>query len=93
MLHANYFMILDRLGSFIIGRTDAETCGLKPCVTPEGSPGYMIVVPANYVDVFRTDWIFKNRWDCADLLDKQTSLWLTKTAMLRWIDKRRVQGL
>lgn len=93
MLHANYFLVVDRTGHFIIGRTDGLECGFIPCKTPDGKQGMMTIAPANFVDVYRTEWIYKHQWGCHQLLDKETSLWLTRTAILAWIDHRKTKDI
>ena len=93
MLYANYFMVTDNNGDYLIGRTDSVECGPKPCITSDGSPGIIVIAPAYIIESFRSDWILNHQWGAFELLDNKISLWLTKQAILRWIDIRRVQEL
>lgn len=93
MLHVNYFMAIDLVGHWLIGRTDGQLQGFKRSCLPNGKTGRIIIAPARFIESFRSDWIFKHSWGAHQMLDKQTSLWLTKQAMLAWEDHRKVSLL
>lgn len=93
MIEANWFMVINKFGEFLVGRTDAPCQVKQHAFMPDGSPGKIIVAPAYFIDSFRLQWIERHQISLTDLLNKQYNLFIYKQAMLAWEDCFRVSLL
>ena len=91
MINTNYYLAINNDGIVAIGRTNGLNQEFKPCVLQDGTSGKVAIAPANFIDSFRTTWIYRNSRK-EGLTDKE-SFWLTKQAILVWIDTRKLSLL
>jgi hypothetical protein len=93
MIEANWFMVINKFGEFLVGRTDAPCQVKQHAFMPDGSPGKMIVAPAHFIETYRIQWMESDSFSPSLLLDKQQNLHIYKLAMLAWEDHFRVSLL
>jgi len=90
MLQINHFLMTDLNGEWSVGRTN-----IKPFTPTKGYvAGEMvtwIVAPHDFISSYRSDWIQRNKDRCeiSDLLDRDFDNWLTKQAILAWVDAHK----
>lgn len=93
MIEANWFLVINKSGNFVIGRTNAPCQVKRSAFMPDGSPGRMIVAPPHFVRSFRTQLLLRKELTPAMLLDKQQNLQVYKRAILAWEDQFKVSLL